>query len=192
MADTAGKRLVTAAQISAGGVALLFLIEGVDQLLRAIAHSPGSPLDRYGIVPRTLLGLRGILFSPLLHANFAHVGANALPLFVLLTLFLADTHYHRLRSLTMIWLLSGLGTWLIGRGNAVHIGASSLIYGLVAYLVVAGWLMKSWRSALVALFVLFLYGGIAYGVLPQAGAISWEGHLCGAVAGVWAARRPRP
>jgi len=189
MANTAGMRFRMAAQWSAGLVALLFLLEGADLLISTISHAPGSRLDRYGIVPRTAPGLIGIAFSPLLHANFAHLCANAVPLFILLTLLLADAHYHRLLSLSLIWLIGGLGTWLIGRGNAVHIGASSLIYGLVAYLIVAGFLMKSWRSALVALVVLILYGGIVHGLLPQAGFISWEGHLCGAVAGVWTARR---
>jgi membrane associated rhomboid family serine protease len=69
------------------------------------------------------------------------------------------------------------------------VGASSLIFGLVAYLIVAGFLMGSWRAVFVAAAVLFFFGGIFYGVLPQAGPISWEGHLSGAIAGVWAGRR---
>ena len=71
----------------------------------------------------------------------------------------------------------------------MHIGASSLIYGLVVYLIAAGWWMRSWRSGLVALGVLAFYGGIFYGVLPQRGIVSWEGHLAGAVAGFLVARQ---
>jgi membrane associated rhomboid family serine protease len=179
--------LAEAAQTSATFVGSLFVVEGADAL---VAHR----LDRFGIVPRTLEGLIGIVFGPLLHANWAHLVANALPLFVLLLLLLLDRHYRPWLTLALIWVASGLGTWLIGRNAeqgrlTVHIGASSVIYGLVAYLIVAGFLMKSWRPALISILVLFLYGGIFFGVLPQAGPISWEGHLSGALAGVWAAKR---
>ncbi|MCZ7637960.1 MAG: rhomboid family intramembrane serine protease [Verrucomicrobia bacterium] len=152
----------------------------------AVGVFPG--LRELGIRPRTGWGLVGVFFGPLLHANAAHLMANAIPCFVLLVLLFSDRHYRPSASLAIIWALAGLGTWLIGRGGAVHIGASSLIYGMVAYLVAAGWLRRSWRAAAVALLVLALYGGLVYGVLPQRGPVSWEGHLCGAIAGVLAAR----
>jgi membrane associated rhomboid family serine protease len=174
--------------VSAVGVASLFVLEAIDWSLATIGHEPGRRLDAWGIVPRTTRGLVGILLAPLLHANFAHLLANAVPLFILLTLLLWDRRYRPWPALAMIWLGSGLGTWLIGRGHTVHIGASSIIYGLAAYLVMAGFLLKSWRSLVVALLVLFFYGGLIYGVLPRAGPISWEGHLCGAMAGLWTAR----
>lgn len=161
-------------------VAALFLLLG----LGAVLH---LDLARFGIIPRSQAGLPGILFGPLLHANLHHLLANALPLFVLLVLLLSNPAYHPYGTLAFIWLASGLGTWLIGRGDAVHIGASSVIFGLAAFLIVAGFLMRSWLSAFVAIFVFLFYGGIFYGVLPQNGPISWEGHLCGAVAGVFAA-----
>lgn len=141
-----------------------------------------------GIVPRTLAGLLGIAFAPFLHASMAHLLANAFPLFVLLVLLFADRGYKPGWTLSFIWGVSGAGTWLIGRGPAVHVGASSIIYGLVAYLVASGLMMRSWRAVLVSLFVLLLYGGVWYGVLPQRGPVSWEGHLCGAIAGLIAAR----
>jgi membrane associated rhomboid family serine protease len=158
--------------LAAGGVTLLL---------------PG--LKQFGIVPRTVAGLPGIALAPLLHASAAHLFANALPLFVLLVLLFADRAYRPGRSLAAIWIVSGLGTWLIGRGHAVHLGASSIVYGLVTYLLVAGFRLRSWRAALVALLVLVLYGGLWYGVLPRSGPVSWEGHLCGALAGAWAAWR---
>jgi membrane associated rhomboid family serine protease len=71
----------------------------------------------------------------------------------------------------------------------VHIGASSIIFGLVAYLIVAAFMMNSWRSAVVAILVFLVFGGILYGMLPQQGPVSWEGHLSGALAGIWAAKR---
>ncbi len=142
-----------------------------------------------GIRPRDWHGLVGVIFAPTLHASFGHLLANALPLWVLLTLLFWDRHYLPGRTLALIWVASGLGTWLIGRGDSTHVGASSIIYGLVTYLVLAGLLMRSWRSVAIALLVVFLYGGIMFGVLPTHRQISWEGHLCGAVAGIWAARR---
>lgn len=171
-----------AVEISALFVGLLALVEIFDFL------TPFR-LDLLGIVPRTPAGLLGIVFSPLLHLNSAHLFANAFPLFVLLCLLFADRGYHPERTLAAIWGASGFGTWLIGRGDAIHIGASSLIYGLVVYLIAASWRLRSWRAAWVGIAVFVLYGGIFYGVLPQRGAISWEGHLAGALAGWWAARK---
>jgi membrane associated rhomboid family serine protease len=170
-------------------VSWMCVAEIVDHLLR---QQKGLTFDALGIVPRTLPGLAGVLFSPLLHANFTHLAANAVPLLVLLTLLFWDRHYRPWPTLASIWIVSGLGTWLIGRGGSIHIGASSIIFGLVAYLIVGGLLVRSWRSAFVALLVLLAFGGIFYGVLPQTGPISWEGHLCGAVAGcaaAWSNRR---
>lgn len=168
--------------VSAAFIAVLFAVKGVELLF-------ALPLEQFGILPRTIRGLPGILFSPLLHGNLHHLLANSVPLFVLLVLLLSNPQYRPYRALGLIWLASGFGTWLIGRGGAVHIGASSIVFGLAAFLIVAGLTVRSWRSALIAIFVFLFYGGIFYGALPQQGPISWEGHLCGAMAGVWAARR---
>lgn len=147
-----------------------------------------APWERLGILPRTEAGLMGVLFSPLLHASLAHLLSNATPLFVLLVLLFSDDRYRPEPTLVAIWLASGLGTWLIGRGGAVHIGASGIVFGLISYLIASGLLMQSWRAAGVAVLVLLLFGGVFYGLVPQPGAVSWEGHLCGAAAGVWSAR----
>src|SRR5947207_15182380 len=160
MAKSQFKTFNGAVQTSALLVSILFLVEAVDMLLR---HEQRLGLAAFGIVPRTIPGLAGIAFSPLLHASTAHLLANALPLFVLLVLLFWDRHYYPSLTLASIWFFSGLGTWLIGRGDTVHIGASSIIFGLVTYLIVAGFLMKSWRSAIVALLVLIGFGGIFYG-----------------------------
>lgn len=167
-------------------IALLFVIEFADFLLR---QHHALTLDGLGIVPRSVTGLIGIAFSPLLHADFTHLTANAIPLLILFTLLFWDRHYHPWSTLATVWLVSGLGTWLIGRPDSLHIGASSIVFGLVAYLILAGLLMRSWRSAVIGILVLFAFGGIFYGVLPQPGPISWEGHLCGALAGLFAARQ---
>jgi membrane associated rhomboid family serine protease len=184
MARARKRSFPEAIETSACLVSSLFLVKAAEIVMRI-------SLAGFGIVPRTERGLVGILFSPLLHANAGHLLANSVPLFVLLVLLFWDRHYHPWLTLSVIWLISGLGTWLIGRGNAVHIGASSVIFGLAAYLIAAGFWMKSWRTVLVAIAVFVCFGGIFYGVLPTNGPISWEGHLSGAIAGVWAATRNR-
>lgn len=176
--------LGTAVVTSLGIVGLMFLIFGFEWLFRL-------NLGVFGIVPRTKWGLVGILFAPLLHGSLQHLTANAAPLFVLLVLLFSNAAYRPYGTLLWIWFASGLGTWLIGRGDAVHIGASAVIFGLGAFLIAAGFFLKGWRTLLVAFAVFFLYGGIFYGVLPHKGPISWEGHLCGALAGVWAAAAQR-
>lgn len=177
-------RFADAVETSLMMIGVLFLVKAVETLF-------SLPLQHLGVQPRSAMGLLGIVFGPLLHVNMSHLVANSAPLFVLLVLLLSDPAYHPYRTLASISGASGLGIWLIGRGQAIHIGASSIVFGLAAFLVVAGFQMKSWRSAAVAIFVLLFYGGIFYGALPQPGPISWEGHLCGAVAGVWAATRAR-
>ena len=186
MAKSHLKTFQEAIQISFLLTSTLFVVEATDLVLRQQA---GRTLTGYGIIPRTVPGLIGIVCSPLLHAGPAHLLANALPLFILLVLLFWDRHYYPGLTVCSIWFFSGLGTWLIGRGGKVHIGASSIIFGLVAYLILAGFMMRSWRSAIVAIIVLVVFGGIFYGVLPQQGPISWEGHLSGALAGIWAAKR---
>ena len=148
----------------------------------------GGRLNYFGIVPRTTWGLMGILFSPLLHGSAAHLMANATSLMLLLVILFWHREYRPDRALIAIWIGSGIGTWIIGRPS-IHIGASGLVYGLVAYIVATAWWRRSWLLVFWAIVILFLYGGIVHGMLPQPGFISWEGHLSGAVAGNIVARR---
>lgn len=181
------RTFLDAVEISASLVLVLYGVFYLNLFL-------GGILNGFGILPRTGRGLIGILLSPLLHYNLAHLTANAVSLFLLLVILFLHREYKPDQTLASIWLLSGFGTWLIGRAwngaqPIVHIGASGVIYGLVTYLVAAAWWLRSWTSAVWAIVLLFLYGGIFYGMLPQRGFISWEGHLCGAIAGILTARR---
>ncbi len=140
-------------------------------------------LDYYGVVPRRLVGLPGILAMPFLHANLDHLLSNTVPLFVLLIL-LAGSRAASWEVVVVIALLGGALLWIFGR-PAVHIGASGLISGLTAFLVLSGFLEHRLIPLLVALLVGFLYGSsLVLGILPRIGSqISWDGHLCGAIAG---------
>ena len=175
--STFGQNVSTSAVI----VGVLFLVKSVEVLFQIA-------FEQYGIAPRTQSGLLGIVFSPLLHANIDHLLANSLPLFVLLILLLSNPQYRPWQTIALIWIASGLGTWIIGRGDAIHIGASSIIFGLASFLIASGFHLRNWRAILVGILVFVLYGGIFYGIIPRADHVSWEGHLCGAIAGILAAR----
>ena len=150
----------------------------------------GMWLSRFGILPRAMAGLRGIVFGPLLHRDWSHLFANATPLAGLLCI-LAFSNRHALWPNTAaIWLISGAAVWLVGRPASVQVGASGLIYGLAAFLIASGWLHQDARSAFAALLVIFLYGSIVWGLLPSKPGVSWEGHLCGAFAGILTANLP--
>jgi len=152
---------------------------------------PSLHLQSYGIHPRSIDGLIGILFAPLLHASLYHAAANTVPLFVLLMLLLVQAGSRWVGILAVIWLGTGIGTWAMGRAGAVHIGASGIIYGLLTYLITAGFYQRDWKSIVIGLAVLIGYGGLLIGVVPGHWYISWESHLCGAISGVLVASSTR-
>ena len=160
--------------------ALLYAIEFIDVL-------DNNALDQDGIRPRTVDGLWGILWAPLLHYGWGHLIANTLPLIVLGFLALLAGIARGLAATGVIWLVAGVGTWLTGETNSVHLGASALIFGWLTFLITRGLFTRSLAQIAIGLVVLFVYGGLLWGVLPGAQGISWQGHLFGAVGGVLAA-----
>jgi membrane associated rhomboid family serine protease len=148
-----------------------------------------------GIVPREVEGLDGVLFAPLLHADAGHLFSNTLPLLVLGFLTFLEGAKRFAIAVGTSWLASGLGVWIFGGG--VTIGASGLVFGLFAYLLVRGFYNRDWKQMLLAVMLFLMYGSLLWGVLPQFGTnISWQAHLFGALGGVLAAlilkRRPVP
>jgi membrane associated rhomboid family serine protease len=143
-------------------------------------------LAGFGVFPRDPLGLVGVLTAPLVHGSWQHLVSNTLPILVLGTLALYAYPKASRRALPFIWLLSGLGTWLIGRESA-HIGASGLGHGLMFFLFTLGVLRWEPRAIAVALVTFLLYGGMLVTILPREEGVSWEYHLAGAVAGFVAA-----
>src|SRR6185312_2042025 len=142
--------------------------------------------ERFGVRPREWPGLAGILVAPLIHAGFAHLAGNAIPLLVLGTLMLDLYPDASRRVLPAVYLGPGILVWLFARGG-VHVGASGLVYGLVSYIFVAGLLRRDRRAIAAALLVVFLYGALVWGILPLQPRVSWESHLAAAVIGVWLA-----
>lgn len=164
-------------------VALLWAIEIVDQLLF------NSALDFwFGIRPRSLSGLWGILCAPFLHGDFTHLLANTAPLVSLSWLIMLRKTEDWLVVSVIAALCSGLGTWLIGAPSSVHIGASGVIFGYFGFLLLRGYFEGSMVAIAFSVLVIALYGSILWGVLPTQPGVSWEGHLCGFLGGVLAAR----
>jgi len=142
----------------------------------------GLRLARFGLRPGSIPGLVGIITAPLLHGSFEHLLSNTVPLFVALTAALYLYPASLLRVLPLLWLGSGAMAWVIGRPS-LHIGASGLIYGLLAYVFAGGILRRDLRGVSVSLLVGFLYGSMVWGVLPIRPNMSWEMHLSGAAIG---------
>ncbi|MCW2815036.1 MAG: Rhomboid family protein [Nocardioides sp.] len=161
-------------------VALLWLIETVDALA-------DHRLDQYGVRPRSDEGLLGILFAPLLHGGWLHLEANTVPALVLLFLVLVSGLARGLQATAVIWLVGGVGVWLLAPADTNHLGASVLIFGWLVYLLLRGFWNRSAAEILLGVVLFLVYGGLLLGVLPGQPGISWQGHLFGAVGGGLAA-----
>ncbi len=137
----------------------------------------------YGVLPRNFNGLIGILFSPLIHSDVNHLLSNSLPVIILCLLIF--NFYSQIAKKIFIYLyfISGLWLWCIGR-ESFHIGASGLIYAMASFLFFSGILRKNSQLSAVALLVIFIYGGLFWGLFPIHKNVSWEGHLTGFIAGV--------
>jgi membrane associated rhomboid family serine protease len=175
------RTLKSQAVLLGGFVLLLWLIEGADWLLW------GYRFDQWGIRPRQLEGLWGVLLAPFLHAGFGHLMANTVPLLVLGWLVLVQGLRPFLIVTITVMLVSGLGTWLVAPAHTLHIGASGLIFGYFGFLLLRGYFERSGPAIFLSILVVILYGGLIWGVLPQGPGISWQGHLFGFVGGGLAA-----
>ena len=140
-------------------------------------------LERFGVRPRQLAGLPGILFAPLLHAGFSHLLANSLPLLVLGTVMLHLYPSSALKVIPAVYLGPGIAVWLLAR-DSIHLGASGMVYGLVSYVFMGGLIRRDRRAIAASLLVCFLYGALAWGVFPIQPGVSWETHLAAALIGL--------
>lgn len=140
----------------------------------------------YGIMSRRMWGLRGIVTGPLVHGNWTHLISNTVPLFVLTFITLYFYRKVAMRAFWLIYFLTGASVWLFARPVS-HIGASGVIYGLVSFVFWNGIFRRSLRSIILAGLVVLLYSGMFLGILPEQEGISWESHLIGSLAGIFAA-----
>lgn len=163
-------------------ILLLWLIEAVDQLFWQ------GQLDFFGVEPRTLTGLRNIIFAPFLHKGFSHLLANTLP-FLVLGWFVMLSGIREFVAVSLIaMLVSGGGVWVLGMPRTVHVGISGVIFGYLGFLLLRGYLERSTTAILLALLAGLLYGSMIWGILPLQPNVSWLGHLFGLIGGGLAAR----
>lgn len=154
-------------------VGMIWAVFAADRLL---------PLEQFGLVPRTTQGLFGIFAMPFLHGDLAHIVGNTIPLVVMLVL-LAGSRANSAQIVLLIAVLAGAALWLFGR-EARHIGASGLVFGLIAFHVFAGVFERRFISIVISVVVAFFYAGTLFrGILPTQTGVSWDGHLLGAAAG---------
>ncbi len=152
-------------------------------LVKLIEVQSEQPLVEYGVMPRTFSGLKGVITSPFIHGDLRHLISNSVPLLVLaggLFYFYSSLAY---RVIAGIFLLGGFWLWLGGR-ESFHIGASGLVYGLTTFLLFSGMFRRDVRLMALSMLVIFLYGGMVWGIFPLFTGISWEAHLFGALAGM--------
>lgn len=140
-------------------------------------------LGIYGVYPRELDGLVGIIFSPLIHGSFEHLFANTLALFILSTALFYEYPKSAKWTFIIIYFGSGLGVWLFAR-ESYHYGASGLTHGMMFFLFLIGILRRDKPAMAIAMIVFFLYGSMVWSVLPTKEEISFESHLFGALMGV--------
>jgi membrane associated rhomboid family serine protease len=157
----------------------------VSEIVDSVAN---HRLDQYGIEPRDTDGLTGIVAAPFLHASFDHLISNTVP-FVLLGFAIALGGAVRVALVTAIVMaIGGVGTWLLGPENTLHIGASGVVFGYATYLVSRGVFNRSLLELAMGAVVVAIWGGaLLSGLAPRDG-ISWQGHLFGALGGLVAAR----
>jgi membrane associated rhomboid family serine protease len=138
----------------------------------------------YGIYPRNVRGLIGILTSPLIHGNenLNHIIDNSIPLFFLSLAVFYFYNKVAYRVFFLIYFCTGIAVWIFGR-SAYHIGASGLIYGLGSFLFFSGVIRQSINLLAISLLVVFLYGSMVWGIFPYNASISWEAHFSGAMTG---------
>jgi membrane associated rhomboid family serine protease len=165
------------------GVAVLWGVEVVDTVL----FSGG--LDAFGVVPRSIEGLWGILAAPFLHGSFSHLAVNTVSLVVLGALAMV-------RSSKDFWvvtlvgtLTAGLGPWLVGAPGTVHIGASGVVFAYLGFLMARGFVERRVGSVVMSVVVAWVFGGMLWGLIPymQAG-VSWEAHVFGFIGGLISAK----
>lgn len=169
-----------------GAVSIPLVLLILMWVILLVEYGFGLDFVRFGVHPLHVNGLPGIVLAPLIHGGFKHLGANSVPFLVLGVALFYFYREFALKVLIFIWLMSGVFVWFAGR-DAYHIGASGVIYGFAAFLFFSGLIRKNTQLAALSLVVIFLYGGIIWGIFPgffPKEHISWESHLGGLFSGI--------
>lgn len=159
---------------------------GVLWFIKIVETVLSIDLGWLGVLPRDFSTIWHIFTMPFIHGDWGHLMSNSLPLIIFSFIVLQSYRQVALSIMSIIYVLSGLGIWLLGR-ESYHIGASGVIYGLAFFIFFSGVFRRDVKSIALALLVTLFYGGMVWGLLPIKEGVSWEGHLFGALAGVWCA-----
>jgi len=153
--------------------------------LKLVETLEGVDFVHLGINPRTVIGLPGIVFSPLIHGDWEHFSANAVPMMILGTALFYFYKELSLKVFVLIWIVTGILVWFGGRAGTWHIGASGVIYGMGTFLFFSGVLRNYIPLMAISLVVVFLYGSLFWGMIPVKWDLpySWEAHLYGSITG---------
>jgi len=162
-------------------IPVLFLV--IMWSVKIIEYSLHLDLYSYGIYPQRLDSLTGIITAPFIHGSFEHLFSNTIPFFLLGTAIFYFYKESAYKVFFLIWIVSGFWVWLAAR-SAYHIGASGMIYGFSSFLFFSGLIHKNRALASLSLLIVFIYGGMVWGVLPLKPEVSWESHLFGAITGL--------
>jgi membrane associated rhomboid family serine protease len=173
--------LKTQAVVLGGTLAVFWAVFVVNAVL-------GGSLLSLGVIPRTTIGLRGVLFAPFLHGSLNHIVANSIPFLALgwMVMLRDERHYIPVTLAGMVG--SGIMAWLLGAPGSVHIGASGVIFGYLGFLMLTGWYTRSFGSILLSIIVTLAWGSLVFGMMPGEPGISWQAHIGGFLGGALAAR----
>ncbi|PIF06687.1 MAG: rhomboid family intramembrane serine protease [Draconibacterium sp.] len=152
-------------------------------LVKIAERALSATFVQFGVYPLHVKGLPGILFSPFIHSDFNHLISNSIPFFILMW---ALVYFYRrisYRIFFQLYLLTGVCLWIFGR-ESWHIGASGVVYAMAAFHFLSGIIRNDVRLLTLSVVVVFLYGGLIWGLFPIDPAVSWEGHLWGAISGI--------
>ncbi len=186
-----GGSLKTGAVVMGGALLVMWALEILDLLLF------GGALDSFGIRPRSVDGLDGIVLHPLLHNGLGHLANNSVPFVIFgLLVFLSGLRSFVVTT-TLSLLVGGMGVWLFGAPNSLTIGASGLVFGYLGYLLLRGYFSRSVGAVLISILLVLLYGGLLWGLLPFTPGVSWTSHIFGFLGGALSAyllrqRAPAP
>ena len=175
--DRARANFHVAVKLALAFVILLWLVQ-------VLLSGPGIDVGDFGVRPRDAAGLLGILTAPFVHGDYAHLFGNSVPLAVLGTAMLYLYPRSSRLVLPAVYLGPGIAVWLLAHPGSSHIGASGLVYGMFAYVLVGGLIRRDRRAVATALLVVFLYGTLVWGVLPIEPRMSWQTHMAAAIIGV--------
>lgn len=163
---------------AAGYVGVIWLVHLISLVIF------GGNLVYFGIHPLEPASLPHIFTSPILHVNFEHLISNTLPGAIFAFLIGCSGHRVFWEVTAFVVMIGGLGTWLFGGPGTNHVGASMLVYGWLAYLLVRGIFNRSGGQIAIGVVLGLMYSGLVWGVLPIDEGISWQAHLFGAIGGI--------